>query len=277
MRPEPEPEPEKSRLHLDAGGGAGLWRRSPSEEPAVGPQIEFRELWDRFTAQSEAEIPSDDQALMDVLAAALALARDEWGGAVNLTVKRLELSEELPAVDLTLRHETGFAAESRIFLCNRPTQGGGLKRQLDRVLPAMKGKTCFMLRASDFPPNKKNQTAQAFRKFREAGGRSVLVPIPDWERMMTVREFHAQHRNDPGFADWFQRAKLLSEILALVQLLRLDLFGRKAPGGKSGRHAEGCPADAGSRRVPTGRTTPTGTPIPPAAGGGRAAAGGAAG
>jgi hypothetical protein len=42
----------------------------------------------------------------------------------------------------------------------------------------MMGKNCFMLRASDFPPNKKNQTAQAFRKFREGGGRSILVPSP---------------------------------------------------------------------------------------------------
>src|SRR5204862_3707770 len=141
---------------------------------------------------------------------------------------------DLPAVDLTMRHDKGFIAEARIFLCNRPTQGGGFKRQLDRALPAMMGKNCFMLRASDFPPNKKNQTAQAFRKFREAGGRSVLVPIPDWERMMTVREVHAQHRNDPGFADWFQRAKLLSETLALLQRRRLGLLGRKAPGGKAG-------------------------------------------
>ena len=57
-----------------------------------------------------------------------------------------------------------------------------------------------MLRASDFPPNRKNQTAQAFRKFRDGGGRQILVPIPEWERMMMVREFHAHHRNDPGFA-----------------------------------------------------------------------------
>ncbi|HVG82348.1 MAG TPA: hypothetical protein VNB28_08705, partial [Methylomirabilota bacterium] len=69
-----------------------------------------------------------------------------------------------------------------------------------------------MLRASDFPPNKKNQTAQAFRKFREKGGRSILVPIPDWERMIMVREFQAQHRLDPSFGDWFQRTKLLSAI-----------------------------------------------------------------
>jgi uncharacterized protein DUF87 len=94
----------------------------------------------------------------------------------------------------------------------------------------------------------------------------VLVPIPDWERMMTVREFHAQHRNDPGFADWFQRAKLLSEILALVQLLRLDLFGRKVVNGK----AEGATSaprvearSAQSAGIPEWSTTPTGTPIPP--------------
>jgi hypothetical protein len=86
-----------------------------------------------------------------------------------------------------------------------------------------------MLRASDFPPNKKNQTGQAFRKFREGGGRSLLVPIADWERMMMVREFHAQHRHDPGFGDWFQSAKLMSGVPALVQMLRLDLFGAGTP------------------------------------------------
>src|SRR5712671_1278034 len=148
-----------------------------------------------------------------------------------------------------MRHEKGFSAEARIFLCNRPTQGGGFKRQLDRLLPAMMGKNCFMLRASDFPPNRKNQTAQAFRKFRESGGRSLLVPITDWERMMMVREFHTQHRHDPGFADWFQGAKLLSGVPALVQMLRLDLFGVGAPAVKpaaiaAGEAVKGAPAVA---------------------------------
>ena len=86
-----------------------------------------------------------------------------------------------------------------------------------------------MLRASDFPPtNSKNQTGVAFRKFREAGGRSLLVPIADLERMLVVREFHGLHKQDAGFLDWTRRARLLSEIPALVTLLRLDLF-RAAP------------------------------------------------
>ncbi|TMJ68676.1 MAG: ATP-binding protein, partial [Alphaproteobacteria bacterium] len=243
-----EPE-EKGGFISTLAAALGFGGSHAAEEAEDAPTIDFRELWERFTAQSEAEIPPDDQGLLDVLTGALALAREEWGRAVELTQKRPDVAEDLPTVDLALRHETGFAAEARVFLCNRPTQGGGFKRQLDRLLPAMMGKNCFMLRASDFPPNKKNQTAQAFRKFREGGGRSILVPITDWERMMMVREFHAQHRQDPGFADWFEHAKLLSEIPALVQMLRLDLFGGGAPAGKpdaaaAGEAPKGAPAPA---------------------------------
>jgi GTPase SAR1 family protein len=201
----------------------------PAAEPVPG--IDYRDAWERFQAASEAEIPADDHNLLDVLAAALVLAADEWDGAIQLTTERLEISDELPALDIAVRHAGGHAFEARIFLCNRPTQGGGLKRQLDRALACMQGRSCFMLRASDFPPNRKNQTAQAFRKFRDGGGRSLLVPIPEWERMMTVREFHAHHRQDPGFADWFEQAKLMSALITLVQLLRLDLLGRPLPRG----------------------------------------------
>jgi DNA replication protein DnaC len=225
----PAPAEEKgggfiSTLAAALGFGIG----SAVEEAEDAPQIDFRELWERFTSQSEAEMPPDDLGLLDVLAAALSLAHEEWGRALSLRLERPSIAEDLPTLDLALRHDTGFASEARIFLCNRPTQGGGFKRQLDRLLPAMMGKNCFMLRASDFPPNKKNQTAQAFRRFRESGGRSILVPITDWERMMTVREFHAQHRQDPGFAAWFAEAQLLSGIPSLANMLRLDLFRREA-------------------------------------------------
>jgi hypothetical protein len=223
-----EPPPKSGFIStLAAALGFGAAEEPPGS--GDGPPIEFREHWERFVAQSEAEIPSDDEALSDALAAALALAREEWREALDVTVRRVAEIEDVPALDLTLIHAAGRRTEARIFLCNRPSQGGGLKRQIDRVLAAMTDrsgeKACFMLRASDFPPNKKNQTAQAFRKFREKGGRSLLVPIPDWERMIMVREFHAQHRFDPSFGEWFQRTRLLSAIPCVAQLLRLDLLG----------------------------------------------------
>ena len=213
-------------------------------------------------------MPSDDGELLDILAAALSLAKQEWKDDVDLSVERLVLPDELPVLDLNIKHRNGLTAETRVFLCNRPTQGGGLKRQLDKVLPAMEGKTCFMLRASDFPPNRKNQTAQAFRKFRDAGGRQVLVPIPEWERMMMVREFHTHHRSDPGFDTWFTNAKLLSNLVSMIQLLRLDLLGRTLPAPTTGApriengHANGANGTAnGANGVAAYETPDTNTPL----------------
>jgi hypothetical protein len=227
-----DPEPAEERPSfistLAQALGAAIGFGGDDETPTISA-VQFREMWERFANESEAEMPADDQELVDILSAALALARDEWGRAIEVTVKRLELGDDLPAFDLTVRHRTGFANDVRVFLCNRPTQGGGLKRQLDKVLTAMQGKPCFMLRASDFPPNKKNQTAQAFRKFRDGGGRQLLVPIPEWERMMTVREFTAHHRGDTGMMQWLEGTKPLSSLISITHLLRLDLLGRPVP------------------------------------------------
>jgi hypothetical protein len=216
---------------LAAALGFGADNNDPVDEPA--PEPEFRDLWQSFTSASEAEMPTSDQELLDVLVAALGLAQGEWAGAIEVRTERVELADDLPTVDVSVRHRGGHAFETRLFLCNRPTQGGGLKRQLDRVLGAMSGKSCYMLRASEFPPNKKNQTAQAFRKFRDGGGRSLLVPIPEWERMMMVREFYNHHRYDRGFARWFEQARLTSGLLSVAQVLRLDHVMRPVTGRAS--------------------------------------------
>ncbi len=207
----------------------GFGTPAAPEEPAPVPGVDFRAMWERFSSDNEAEMPNDDGELLDVLSGALSLAKDEWGASIYLSINKPQLGD-VPAIDLMVKHKSGVVQDARIFVCNRPTQGGGFKRQLDKVLASMKGKACFILRASDFPPNKKNQTAQIYRKFKEAGGRSLLVPIPEWERMMAVREFHARHRHDAGFAAWFEQAKLLSGLVLIVHLLRLDLLGRQLPG-----------------------------------------------
>lgn len=218
-----------STLASVLGGTLNADVKAASQNKSKTPTFDYREHWQRFQNESEAEIPSDDGEMMDTLVAGLSLAQEEWAQKISLDVKRLEIADDLPVIDISVRHTTGLKNDVRVFLCNRPTQGGGLKRQLDKVLKSMSGRSCVMLRASDFPPNRKNQTAQAFRKFRDHGGRQILVPIPEWERMMMVREFHAHHRHDPGFDTWFSEAKLLSNLITVFQLLRLDLLGRTLP------------------------------------------------
>lgn len=226
--PDEGAESEKSGFISRLAAALGLGFAGGGDSVASAP-VDYRESWERFQNASEAEIPSDERELLDILAGALGLAKEEWAGTIQLNVERIELGDDLSAIDFTLKHKGGLTTDGRVFICNKPTQGGGLKRQLDKVLPAMGAKQCFMLRASDFPPNRKNQTAQAFRKFRDAGGRQILVPIPEWERMMMVREFNTHHRQDPGFSGWLGSVKLLSNLPAIIQLLRLDLLGRALP------------------------------------------------
>ena len=238
----------------------------------LASQIDFRASWERFASLSEAEMPSDDLELLGVLTSALELARTEWGDAVTLNVRRADFGDELPTADISITHKSGIMQKTRVFICNRPTQGGGLKRQLDRVLAAMSSASCVMLRASDYPPARKNQTAQAFRKFREGGGRALTVPIAEWERMMVVREFHARHRMDPGFGGWLEQAKLLSGLSVLAQLLRLDLLGRPELIGEAmGTRKAVQPVEPPSAEEPSNLVTlpwTKGAPAQPPAGAG---------
>jgi len=244
----PADEPEEtdgagfiSTLAAALGFGLG---GAAEPQPASGSQIDFRASWERFASLSEAEMPSDDQELLGVLTSALELARGEWGSAVTLSVRRADLGDDLPAADVMVTHASGIMQKTRVFICNRPTQGGGLKRQLDKVLSSLSSASAVMLRASDYPPPRKNQTAQAFRKFRESGGRALVVPMAEWERMMTVREFHARHRTDPGFGGWLEQAKLLSGLSVLGQLLRLDLLAGPMPMGEIPAKRRGAEASA---------------------------------
>ena len=222
--PRTEEEPRAGFIStLAAALGFGAHNDEPEPLPISG--AEFRERWERFRSACEAEIPSHESDLADVLQGALLLAGEETAGTLKIGVTRLELGDDLHAMDVNVQPNIGQVYETRIFICNRPTQGGGLKRQLDKVLARMQGRNATMLRATDFPPNRKNQTAIAFRKFRESGGRSVLVPLNEWEEMLMLREFQAQHKNERGFGKWFQQAKLVTGILSISQILRLDLMG----------------------------------------------------
>ncbi len=84
--PEAE-EPEEAQQEsssfvsrLAAALGLGF---SVSEEPAAPAGVDYRDLWERFQSASEAEIPSDERELLDILAGALALAKEEWAGAID--------------------------------------------------------------------------------------------------------------------------------------------------------------------------------------------------
>ena len=89
----------------------------------------------------------------------------------------------------------------------------------------------------------------------------MLVPIPEWERMIAVRQFHDDHCHDPGFKAWFAQAKLLSALPPIMQLLRLDLLSRAAPRPETVDAAAFDPAQPSS--MPAVPASPPQLPLQP--------------
>lgn len=184
----------------------------------------LKERWDRFAMDFETDITSDEDDLAHILRTALELGAEETNGEVSASIQPIDWIEGVTALDLTVRHESGCEYINRLFVCNKGSQGGALKRQLEKVLASTDKRDPIIIRASDFPPNAKNATAQALRHFNLYGGRRIVVPIYEWERMTTLMAFRARYGQDEGFSSWLTSTGLLRDLSSVEQLLRLDLL-----------------------------------------------------
>ncbi len=191
------------------------------------PSGDLGDLWDRLSLNYHAEIPDEEDDLTNVLLSAFKLAEDEAGGVIDVNVQNLGDLEGVSAIDLSVTHEGGQTVQNRIFLCNKGSQGGALKRQIERVLQLSEGHAPIIVRTSDFPPNGKNATSQLVRRYQMTGGRKIVVPSYEWDRMMTLIAFHSQQQRHPEFSSWLRATGMLADLPSIKQLLSLDLTERK--------------------------------------------------
>lgn len=195
---------------------------------AHAPTGDLSDLWDRLSLNYHAEIPDEEDDLANVLLSAFALAQEEAGDAFTLQADNLGDLEGATALDLTVTHSNGQVVQNRVFLCNKGSQGGALKRQIENVLQSSEGYAPIIVRTSDFPPNGKNATSQLVRRYQMTGGRKLVVPSYEWDRMMTLIAFHSQQQRHADFSSWLQSTGMLGDLPSIKQLLGLELRDTKA-------------------------------------------------
>ena len=223
---------------------------SPAEAEAANI---IKERWERFNLDFSADVPIDEVELVSILTAALRLAQEESGDAVRVTVTPGDWGDEAPGTDMVVQHANGTTYENRLFVCNRGSHGGALKRQLDRATQVAQGRNPIALRASDFPAAGKSGTGQSLRSFQQAGGRRIVVPPNEWERMIALNEFQMRYRQEPGFSAWLELVKPVRRLSAMAELLHLQSDSPRAANG----HAEA------SARPASGRAPVEATDMPP--------------
>jgi DNA helicase HerA-like ATPase len=166
----------------------------------------------------------DERALLGILVKALDLTEEELDGAVAISVAPVHGLDDFAAVDMTVRHQaTGQAHTGRVIVCNRPIQGGGLKRQIEKVIEAGGSLPPILLRGSEYPIDGRTAVSQLIARIERDGGRRVVVPQRDWEHMLMLQDFSPCALREPGFSDWLKVARPLSgDLDSIRELLVLD-------------------------------------------------------
>ena len=191
------------------------------ESPDV---VSIRRRWESALQTDAPDIPVDDRQLLETLINALHLAAEEQDGALAIDVALVPPAEDLFAADITVRHTlSGQAERGRIFLCNRSNQGGGLKRQIEKVVDSGAQLAPILVRGSEFPPEGKTAVAQLLNRITADGGRKVVVAQWEWERMLTLQYFAPCVDRELGFLAWLKAAKPMStDLESIRELLMLD-------------------------------------------------------
>lgn len=217
---------EKSSNNFNTGTQFSPAKLTPA---TVSPLVEARQvaaedlnqLWEKFTFDHQPEIPAEEGELMSVLASALVMAKDECEQGTDIEVEPIGWIEEVSAIDVIVSHGSGQKESSRLFMCNRSSQGGGLRRQMERVMASTQGRKPVVLRASDFPPNARSSTAQAVRQYLHNGGNRLVIPIYEWERMIMVKDFRERYHKEANIKAWTQSVRPLRDLPSVRMLLGL--------------------------------------------------------
>ena len=210
--------------------GGGLDKESAASAIAqVSQEVVngVQQRWERFMLDHQAEVPAEEEALITILSEALTLSRRE-DSKLEVTMSAIVGLEKLSAIDLSAGRENNPAVETRLFICNKRSQGGSLKRQIDKVIASTAGKNSIILRTSEFPPNQKSVTGKLLLSFMSEGGQCLVVPIYEWERMMTLHAFFLSRQLDDGFDSWMRSAQILHDLPSLRRLVRLESFESNA-------------------------------------------------
>jgi hypothetical protein len=215
-------------------------RSSSSSHAGVSPPsadtTAVEQAWNDHRAAASAA-PEEDVDRMRLFAWALATAARESEPPIVV-----EAAAEANFVDA----EVG-AQRVSIGLCDKPSQGGHLGKQVDALAQRSKerGSIPLIIRSSEYPRPGASQIAQKLKGLLQERGRKLIVTDAEWRLMHAFRTFRSPgHASD--FQAWAKTAKPLSAVACLRVVLELAPPSGAAPAPR--KSAPNAPAPISERR-----------------------------
>jgi hypothetical protein len=196
--------------------------RRTTPDPADTTRLE--QLWNDFRNAWTGEVPSDDAAQLALLAWAIGACSDEVTTGHRFTAEVAGV-----VADVTCHAPDGSVDRLVLGVCNKPAQGGGLKKQIVamelRASAAHPPVRPVVVRSTEFPTSPTTLVVKELNALVAKGGRRAVVADADWRAMLALRAFRDHHAADPAFAAWLRRERPLAQRQSLRTILGLDQLG----------------------------------------------------
>lgn len=177
-------------------------------------------LWSehRTNESARAEIPDDDETLLELLRASLAAANAELPEGVNLTIARGPGGLTLTPPD------RGEGQKSVLVqMTNKSGRGGALGKQLEALVKAAASAKVapVAVRCSDFGGGAGSTVAKQLGAVLRAKGRKLVIDNGEIRTLLAYRSFYDRHKGDPVFAFWARQERPLLTLESVRVLLGL--------------------------------------------------------
>jgi Cdc6-like AAA superfamily ATPase len=212
------------------GAPARSWDDRPAAAaarpaPAGGPVMDFDQQWERSLAMHPySPIPTDGARQADLIEWAIKASAPEMEGVTAIRTRR-ECRGRAQTYTVGFDIEEGNIVRERrdVALCNETNQGTQLADEVRSSIASCRPGVRPVLvrpRGSRFP--KGGRTAGPLLDAAEKEGAIIVRHFEptSWERIRALKDFFGRFHDQPGFLDWQARARPLTQVASLADILQ---------------------------------------------------------
>ncbi|WP_088345553.1 MULTISPECIES: ATP-binding protein [Rhodomicrobium] len=213
--------------HVAAKPGKGVAAAVTPAAPVApqAPTLDFDAQWDKYYAQhSFFGVPNDGSKQADLMEWAIKAAMPEIEGITAMRTRRdCRGRAQTYVIGFDLEKDSTVVERREVALCNEANLGSQLADEIRSVLATCHGDARPVLvrpRGGRFP--KGGRTAGPLLDHASENGAIVVrqFEAASWERIRALKDFFSLHEHLPGFIDWQRRARPLTQIASLSEVLQ---------------------------------------------------------
>ncbi len=194
-------------------------RRGAQHTTSGSISVDLDQAWINFRAAFQTQVPTEEGEIAALLAWAIEVGSQELDGAARFSVH----SRDDRSLEVTRQPEGG---QLFVVVCNKPSQGGHLGKQMAEALKSAVGKVPVLVRTTEFPSSVGTVVAEQISQLKKRGGRRTVLADSDLGELVALRTFKMAH---PEFQEWSRTARPITRLKPVSDILGLERLDTPPP------------------------------------------------